>query len=150
MKNTVSKFESQLLRCLAFSINRQTKVHRASRKDKWQRMNAAREAGSVMPLVLERHGQGPGAWCELWHCSSSPLGAFVTCTTPQHSGLDVCLGSLSLAQILTEETSVSSLSNHTDAVERGREGGGRPEETIFIQLYFQHVRTGILSTYCVV
>lgn len=134
MKNTVSKFESQLLRCLAFSINRQTNVHRASRKDKWQRMNAARGAESVMPLVLERHGQRPDAWCELWHCSSSPLGAFVTCTTPQHSGLDVCLGSLSLAQILTEETSVSSLSNHTDAVEKEREDQKRPSLSLSFKL----------------
>ncbi len=108
---------------LAFSINRPTNVHRASHKDKWQRMNAAKGAGSVMPLVLERHGQGSDAWRELWHCSSSPLGAFVTCTTPQHSGLDVCLGSLSLAQILTGQTSLSSLSNHTDAVESEKSRG---------------------------
>lgn len=87
-------------------------------------MNAAKGAGSVMPLALERHGQGSDAWHELWHCSSSPPGAFVTCTTPQHSGLDVRLGSLSLAQILTGQTSVSSLSNHTDAVVEGEEGWG--------------------------
>lgn len=87
-------------------------------------MNAAKGAGSVMPLALERHGQGSDAWCELWHCSSFPPGAFVTCTTPQHSGLDVCLGSLSLAQILTGQTSVSSLSNHTDAVVESKKGWG--------------------------
>ncbi len=92
-------------------------------KNKWQRMSAAKGAGSVMPLVLERHGQGSDVWRELWHCSSSPLGAFVTCTTPQHSGLDVCLGSLSLAQILTGQMSVSSLSNHTDAVESEKSRG---------------------------
>ncbi len=76
-----------------------------------------------MPLVLGRHGQGSDAWCELWHCSSSPMGAFVTFTIPQNSGLDVCLGSLSLAQILTGQTSVPSLSNHTDAVESEKSRG---------------------------
>lgn len=108
---------------LAFSINRPTNVHHASCKDKWQRMNATKGGGSVMPLVLERHGQGSDVWHELWHCSSSPPGAFVTCTTPQHSGLDVCLGSLSLAQILTGQSSVSSMSNQTDAAESEKNRG---------------------------
>ncbi len=51
------------------------------------------------------------------------MGAFVTFTIPQNSGLDVCLGSLSLAQILTGQTSVPSLSNHTDAVESEKSRG---------------------------
>lgn len=65
--------------------------------------------------------EGADVRYELWHCCSLILGAFVTPTTLQPSGLDVWFGSLSLAQTLTGQTSVSSSSKAQS------EGDGKKE-----------------------